>query len=169
MRRSSSITRSNQGSEPTCSLHTIARLFVRNIIQPDICPLTYHGHVIPPFDKPMFKSSCDGLLWTERELDIEQLNPEKCGGIRPYLSTLMYLYAYYCILNHHPESACIGSYMNTNMVTLGECIEKNYIPPQLKSKKTDMVMANHFEIHFTQFSMGFGKKIDLMVPKTPVF
>jgi hypothetical protein len=49
--------------------------------------------------------------------------------------------------------------MNKNMVTLGKCIEHNYIPPQLKSKQVDidMVMSNDFEVHFTQFSMGFGK------------
>ena len=171
MRRSFSITRSNQGSEQTCNLHTLARLFVRNIIQPDICPLTYHGSVIPPFDKPVFRSKCDELLDTYYEFEIDRLSPERCGGVRLYLSTLMYLYAYYSILNHHPESACIGSSMNRNMDTLDECIHEKYIPPQLESKKADidMVMSNDFKIHFTQFSMNSESSSSFYGPEDPRF
>lgn len=173
MRRSFSVTRSNQGSEQTCSLHTIARLFVRNIIQPDVCPLTYQGRSVPPFDKPVFRSRCEELLETYYEFEIDRLSPERCGGIRPYISTLMYLYAYYSILNHHPESACIGAYMNANMVTLGKCIQDNYIPPQLESKQEDidMVMANDFEVHFTQFSMNpkSSKPFSFYGPEDPRF
>ena len=49
-RRSMSTTVSHQGQNPTCSFHMTARLFVRNVVLPDILPM---GEV-PPYREDEF-------------------------------------------------------------------------------------------------------------------
>lgn len=134
--------------------------------------LTYQGEDVPPFDSPVFRSKCEELLETVYEFEVDRLSPDKCGGVRPYISTLMYLYAYYSIFNHHPDSACLGAYMDTNMHTLGKCVQDYYIPPELESKTDDInmvLMTNHAEIHFNQFSMNSESSSSFYGPDDPRF
>ena len=106
----------------------ISRLFVHNIVKPDVCPLEYRGKIIPPNTDPEFTSECYFLLDTEGTPDLRSLNPEICGGIRKYFSTLMYLYAYYSILDKVPHAVCSGSFDHNNFQHLKRCIYDQDVP-----------------------------------------
>lgn len=128
MRRAQSFTETDQGNEQTCSLHMVSRLFVHNIVKPDICPLEYRGEIIPPNRDTEFTSECSFLLETEITNDLSLLNPDICGGIRKYFSTLMYLYAYYSILEKVPHVVCNGSSDIENLGILNKCIYDQDVP-----------------------------------------
>jgi len=128
MKRAPSFTETNQGQEGTCSLHMISRLFVHNIVRPDICPLEYQDKIIPPHTDSEFTSDCSYLLDTEDVVQLTTLVPASCGGIRKYFSTLMYLYAYHSILDIVPHAVCDGSFDYENFTILKRCIHDRYIP-----------------------------------------
>jgi len=127
MRRAPSFTDPDQGGEETCSAHAISRLFVHNIVQPDICPLEYKGRVVPPAEE--ITSDCSFLLKTEGgKPRLNNLNPHTCGGIRKYFSTLMYLYSYYSILEENPDIVCTGGFDSENFLILQNCVYGQTIP-----------------------------------------
>jgi len=158
MKRSVSYNEPNQGKENTCALHTLARLFVHNIIQPDVCPLTYHGEVIPPHEEDTFTSQCGDLLNTYLPLDMDRLTPESCQGVRYYISTLMYLYVYHCILEEYPQVACNGAAMKYAGETLKECVINKHIPAILASKAEDILMMLPDYMYTQIFAMNHSAK-----------
>lgn len=161
MRRSHSFTIVDQGTEGTCELHMFARLFVRNIVRPDICNLRYEGKVIPPEVGDM-TIECHEYLETQGGLPpITFLVPENCGGIRQYISTLMYLYVYYSILNHSPDATCKGTFTHENIKVLTHCIHTFYIPPQLSAKKEDirMMLSTNQRFYVTVFDINLSSKL----------
>lgn len=161
MRRSHSFTTVDQGTEGTCELHMFARLFVRNIVQPDVCHLQYEGNVVPPHVGDM-TIECNEYLDTQGGLSSTTfLVPEKCGGIRHYISALMYLYVYYSILNHSPDATCKGTFTHENIKVLTQCIRTYYIPPQLYTKKEDvrMMLRTNQRFYATVFDINLSSKL----------
>lgn len=159
MKRINSYNEPNQGNENTCAPHTLSRLFVHNIIQPDICPLTYHGEEIPPHERDTFTSQCGDLLNTEHPLDVERLNPESCQGVRYYISTLMYLYVYHCILEEHPDASCDGINMSTANRVLKDCLQRKHIPATLLSKSDDILMMLPEDMYTQIFAINYSAKL----------
>jgi len=137
MKRASSFTEPDQGEEGTCTLHMISRLFVHNIVKPDICPLEYKGRTIPPHEGE-FTSECSFLLKTEGRPSFAKLNPHTCGGIRKYFSTLMYLYAYYSIVEEKPDSLCEGGYAHENFSIVRTAVQNKTIPSLLEPYARDI-------------------------------
>ena len=159
MKRSASYNEPYQGRENTCALHTLSRLFVHNIIQPDVCPLTYHGEEIPPHEHDTFTSQCGDLLNTELPLDVDRLNPESCKGVRYYISTLMYLYVYHCILEEYPDAPCDGANIRDTSLTLKECLQRKHIPAILASKADDILMMLPEYLYTQVFVMNYSAKL----------
>ena len=158
MRRSHSFTPTDQGSEGTCELHMFARLFVRNIVQPDVCHLVYKGEVIPPEVGDMTIECTDYLKTQGGITRVTFLSPDDCGGVRHYISALMYLYVYYSILNHSPDAVCLGTFTRENIKWLSQCIRTYYIPPQLSEKDEDiqMMLRTNQHFHATIFEINFS-------------
>jgi hypothetical protein len=154
MKRAKSYSEPDQGTSNTCALHTLARLFVHNVIQPDICPLVYHGEEIPP-ETDTLTSQCGDMIHTP---EVERLTPEGCGGVRHYFSTLMYLYVYHCGLDHFPESVCDGAKLSVVSHTFIDLIQQKYIPPVLESKTEDILMVLPSHVYTTMFIMNHSAK-----------
>jgi hypothetical protein len=149
MKRAKSYSEPNQGNENTCALHTLARLFVHNVIQPDVCPLTYQGEEIPPNEHDSFTSQCGDLMTVRDDFDPEQLTPDTCGGVRYYISTLMYLYAYHCVHEQFPDVACDGANLQGASSALLSAIQQQHIPPILISKEEDIrrMLPSYIYVH----------------------
>ena len=159
--RSHSFTIIDQKYDPTCILHSLSRSGVRNIFQPDVCSLVYHGQVIPPYVGDMTSTCMEYLPIYPASFDISRLNPESCGGVRPYFSTLMYVYIYYSLLENYREVSYepISSGYQELVTILQVYIDSNIIPSLLRSKQDDiLLMLQGQQIYLTHFDVQFTKK-----------
>ena len=158
---SHSFTIIDQKYDPTCILHSLSRAGVRNVFQPDVCSLVYHGKVIPPYVGDMTSTCMEYLPIYPASLDISRLNPESCGGVRPYFSTLMYVYIYYSLLENYREVSYepISSGYQELITILQVYIDSNLIPSLLRSKQDDiLLMLQGQQIYLTHFDVQFTKK-----------
>lgn len=159
--RSHSFTIIDQGDDTTCILHSLSRAGVRNVFQPDVCSLVYHGQVIPPYVGDMTSTCMEYLPTYPASLDISRLNPESCGGVRPYFSTLMYVYIYYSLLENFREVSfpSISSAYQELITILQVYIDSNIIPSLLRSKQDDIrLVLQGQQIYLTHFDVQFTKK-----------